>query len=277
MNTLAACSGRIVRVTISLVLLCAVIGCTGGASGGSVLTDNLSVPLDGATAARLDLNCGPGNLTIDRLTGGEQLLASGTLQYLEKQGLPTRDLVAPGSQATLTLKGSGGGSSGFRWPWQACVGGAYEWRIHLNPNVPYDITAHSDGGNVKLDLAGMAVTRLFADTGGGNMEVILPDKAAGLSIAAQTGGGNVTVEIGSGTTGSNTVDANSGAGNVTVLVPDGAAARIHATSGAGKVIVDSQFSKMDGNTYQSAGYDAAASRVEITVHSGAGNVTVDTK
>ena len=43
------------------------------------------------------------------------------------------------------------------------------------------------------------------------------------------------------------------------------AAKIHATSGLGKVIVDSRFSKIDDNTYQSPGYD------------GAGNVSVNTK
>lgn len=276
MNAVGARSSRMVRVIISVVLLGAAIGCSGSASGG-VLTDNLSVPLDGATAARLDLNCGPGNLTIDRLTSGEPLLAGGTLQYLEKRGLPARALGSIGGQATLTLKENGGGESRFRWPWQACAGGAFTWQIHLNPDVRSEIRVHSDGGNIKLNLAGMAVTGLTAGTGGGNMEVVLPDNAASLRATAETGGGNVDVEIGNGITGSNTVNASSGAGNVVVHVPGDVAARVHATSGAGKVIVDPRFSKMDGNTYQSPDYDGAANKVEITVHSGAGNVTVNTK
>jgi predicted membrane protein len=107
--------------------------------------------------------------------------------------------------------------------------------------------------------------------------VVLPDNAANLSVTAKTGAGNVTVEIGSGITGSNTVNANSGAGNVVVRVPSGIAARIHATSGLGKATVDSRFSKIDGNTYQSPDYDGAADKVEITVNSGAGNVNVNTK
>ena len=71
----------------------------------NVLTDNLSEPLNGATTAKVDINSGDGNLTIDRLTGGEQVLASGTLQYFEKQGLPTRTVNSSNGQATLTLKG----------------------------------------------------------------------------------------------------------------------------------------------------------------------------
>ena len=143
------------------------------------------------------------------------------------------------------------GQPWFRFPWAAC-NGATEWQIHLNPTVSSDITAHSDGGNVKLDLAGMAITRVSADTGGGNMEVVLPDNAADLSVTAK-----------------------SGAGNVVVHLPSGIAARIHATSGLGKVIVDSWFSKIDKNTYQSPDYDGAANKVEITASSGAGNVSVN--
>ncbi len=243
-----------------------------------LLTDNLSEPLNGATIAKIEISSGTGHLTIDRLVGGEQALASGALQYFEKQGLPTRTLSSGNGQATLTLRAGGGstGQSWFRFPWAAC-GGAYEWQVQLNPTVSSDITAHSDGGNVKLNLAGMAVTRLSADTGGGNMHVVLPDNAANLSATASTGGGNVTVEIGSGITGSNTVNANSGAGNVVVRIPSGIAAKVYATSGLGKVIVDPQFGKTDKNTYQSPGYDSAADKVEITVKSGAGNVSVSTK
>jgi hypothetical protein len=123
----------------------------------------------------------------------------------------------------------------------------------------------------------MAVTRVSANTGGGNMDVVLPDNGANLSATAKTGAGNVTVEIGSGITGSNIVNANSGAGNVVVRIPSGVAARIHATNGLGKATVDPRFSKTEDNTYQSSDFDSAANKVEITVNSGAGYVSVNTK
>jgi hypothetical protein len=240
----------------------------------NVLTDRLSEPLNGTTAARVDINAGTGNLTIDRLTRGEQVLAGGTLQYFEKQGLPTRSVSSENGEAKLTLRAGDAGRPRFRFPWDACKG-QYEWQIYLNPEVSSEIRAHSDGGNIKLDLAGMAVTHLSADTGGGNIDMVLPDNAADLIVAASTGGGNVTVEIGSGTKGSNTLDANSGAGNVIVHVPSGMAARIQATSGLGKVIVDPRFSETDAKTYQSPDYDGAANRIYIVAQSGAGNVSVD--
>ena len=240
-----------------------------------VLTDEFSVPLGGATTAEINIDAGCGNLTIDRLTDGERLLASGSLQYIKKRGAPKRSVTISGDEVSLTLVGDGGRPR-FRLPWMGCDV-ATEWRVHLNPRVSCDLAAHSDGGNIKLDLAEMAITRLSADTGGGNIDVVLPDNAANLEIALTTGGGNVAVDVGSGTTGSNTVDAKSGAGNVTVRVPVGIAARIHATTGLGKASVDPRFNRIDKNTYQSPDYDGAANKIDIKASSGAGNVIINTK
>jgi hypothetical protein len=249
--------------------------------GGAVvtnklLTESLSEPLNGATTATIDISSGIGNMTIDGLTDVQQVLASGTLQYFEKQGVPDRSLTSDHGRAIFTLREQDISRPWFRLPWQACLG-ANEWQIHINPAVASDITAHTGGGNVNLNLAGMAVTHLAADTGGGNMEVVLPDHAANLAVTARTGGGNVSVDIGDAITGCNTVDASSGAGNVVVRVPNNMPARVHATSGLGKVVVEPRFGRVDARTYQTPDYDDAINRVDITLKSGAGNVTVNAK
>ncbi len=259
---------RAAWLLILVLMLGGLSGCGLLANTGKLLTYNLSEPLGEATTAKFDINTGSGNLTIDSLTGGEPLLAGGTLDYFENLGEPARTLVAFNGQSSLTLKWNESGAP--------CTG-KIEWLLHLNPTVSSDITARSGGGNVKLNLAGTTVTRLAAETGGGNMDVVLPEKAASVNVSAKTGGGNITVDLGSGTTGSNTINAASGAGNVIVSVPSGVAARIHASTGLGQVIVDGRFTKIDDKTYQSADYDTAASKVELTLGSGAGNVEVKTK
>lgn len=241
-----------------------------------VLTHNLSAPLGEAIAATIDINAGTGNLTVDKLASGEQLLASGTVEYMEGQDPPTPSVNTSSGQAVFALKAEGGRRPSFRMPWST-YNGATNWQIHLHPGVSSDITAHSGGGNLKLDLAGMVLTRLCADSGGGNLAVVLPNEAANLSVSIRTGGGNVTVEVGSGTRGTNSLEAGSGAGNVVLHVPGGLAARIHATSGMGKIVMDPRFSKTDRNTYESPDYGGAADKIEMTLHSGAGNVTVNTK
>lgn len=178
--------------------------------------------------------------------------------------------------AVATGKKAGGSRAVLRMPWQAC-NAATEWNIHLNPRVALDIDAISGGGHVKLNLTGMHVARVAAESGGGNMEVAMPEKASNVDVAVRSGGGNVNVEIGRGTTGGNTVKAESGAGNVSVMVPGGIAARIHASSGMGQVIVPAGCDKIAEHTYQSADYDEAPDKIEITAQSGLGNVTVATK
>jgi hypothetical protein len=234
---------------------------------------NVSEPLNGATAANIEIITGTGNLTVDDLPQGEHVLATGVLQYFEKQGPPAESFTTENGRATLRLAATAAGRSWFRLPWAACLGGT-EWQIHLNPHVSSEITARTGGGNVKLNLADMALTRLSADTGGGNMDVLLPDAAANLHVMARTGGGNVSIEVGDAITGTNSVEANSGAGNVAVELPRGIAARVNARTGLGKVMVEPRFSKIDAHTYQSAGYEDAADKLEITASSGAGNVTI---
>lgn len=245
-------------------------------SNKKLLTYHLSEPLCGATTATVGIDTASGNLIIDSLTGDEQLLASGTLEYVANQQMPTRSVDIDNGRATLTLKSTSIGRPLFRLPWSGCIA-ATNWQINLNPNVQADITARSGGGNVSLNLAGMKVTRLLADSGGGNLNVVLPANAANLNVTAKTGGGNVIVEIGRGTTGSNIVNATSGAGNVEVHIPSGIAARIYATSGLGKEIVAPQFDNIDKHRYQSPDFDRAADKVEITVQSGAGNIIVNTR
>ncbi len=222
-------------------------------NSNDMLTDNLFEPLNDTTAAKVNIDSGAGNLTIDSLTSGEPALASGTLQYLQKLGPPTRTLDSSSGQATLTLRGGNAVQPRFRFPWSVCNGAA-DWEIHLNPTVSLDINAHSGGGNVKIDLSGMTIPSLAADSGGGNMEVVLPDSVADQSVVVKSGAGNVIVQL-----------------------PGSIAARIYASSGLGKVIVDSRFNKIDGKTYQSPDYDGAANKVEITASTGAGNVIVNTK
>ncbi len=239
-------------------------------------THDLSEPLDGASSARFDIHTGTGNLTIDGLAGNTELLASGTVEYMDGQDPPTPLVNVCDGKASFVLKGQGGRQLALRLPWSSC-NAETNWQIHLNPAVSSDITVHSGGGNVKLDLSGMVVTGVSADTGGGNVEVVLPNGAANLNVCVRTGGGKVSVELGSGITGINILEARSGAGNVSVGVPDGIAARIHAKSGMGKILVDPQFSKTDGNTFQSTDYDNAADKIDITLHSGAGNISAITK
>jgi predicted membrane protein len=127
---------------------------------------------------------------------------------------------------------------------------------------------------LSLNFTKMIIACVSADTGGGDVNVVLPNHANNLNVMAKSGAGNVTVEMSESTMGSNTIDAKSGAGNVAVYIPNKISAKIYATSGLGKKIIDTRFEKVDGNTYQSPEFNRANDKVEVKVHSGIGNVSV---
>ena len=120
----------------------------------------------------------------------------------------------------------------------------------------------------------MTISHVAAETGGGNLEVRLPQHGANVVVSARTGGGNVNVDIGEAITGINTVEATSGAGNITVHLPVDIPARVHATSGLGKVALGPRFSRVDHSTFQTADYPNASYKVDISAKTGAGNVTI---
>jgi hypothetical protein len=217
----------------------------------NVLTRELLAALGSVDTADVEIDPGDGNLAVDGLNGNERELASGTLQYFEKNGLPAWSVDTSTQPFLFMVKAAGKGQRWLRFPWAAC-NGATAWQIHLNPRVPSAVNAHSDGGNIRLDLKGMPVTRVLAYTGGGNVEVVLPEPAAALGVTAK-----------------------SGAGNVVVRVPGGIAARIHATTGLGKLMVNPRFNKTEKDCYQSPDYDIAGKKIEINISSGAGNVIVE--
>ncbi|MGI6207128.1 MAG: hypothetical protein ACOYEW_02845 [Anaerolineae bacterium] len=239
-----------------------------------LLTDSLMVPLDGATAAKFEIHVGDGNLILRSLGADEAVLARGELEYTERQGAPTQTVASSDGETTLKLRAGQAPQPWFRLPWAACNGAA-DWRIELNRSVPADITVRSNGGNLSLDLAGMSLTRVVANTGGGNIEVTLPQEASGLSTTAKTGAGSVTIAVGGGLRGSNRVTAQSGAGTVAVHLPSGLPTRVRASTGLGKVEVPAQFRQLDRHTYQSPDYEAASDRVEVTAGTGAGNVRIE--
>lgn len=265
----------IAAVLIVLFLIGAVVGVVFllGPSQSTLAMQELAEPLNAVHTSSLDLDLAEGNLAIDRLTGGEPLLAGGTMEYYEDGAMPTRTLTSMGGHASLAL--SVGSDPRRRWrpPWDACSA-ENDWLLHLNPSVAYEIAANTGGGNLDLDLSGLLVNRITAETGGGNAEIRLPNDAVNLSAAVKTGAGKIVVEIGRGTKGRNHVTLENGAGSAEILVPAGLAVKLAGTSGMGIIVVDPALLQTGKGTYQSADYDDNANRVTIEVSNGAGTVKV---
>jgi hypothetical protein len=240
----------LISLVIILVVLgagAAVLATTGGFRGaGPVESAGLSVPLNGAQSAEIDIDFGFGTLNVDG-SGEAGQLAVGTLEFWQNRGTPRQDVDRSDNSVRLHLAQRP--TSGF--PWIGDNGPGTDWTIHLSPNVPMKIKADLGAGNSELDLTRLNVTDLDINSGAGNTTVRFPDKVGDLSANIDTGVGNMVLKI-----------------------PDGVEARIKIDSGLGNVDVDSRFTKQDDNVYVTSGYDGAAERAEIELKSGLGNVEV---
>jgi hypothetical protein len=210
----------------------------------------LDVPMIQAKSANITIELGSGELNVDSLDAETNRLASGTLEYYDNEAPPTHTLDPNSDPAYLTLS-EGQSHGGFPFFGH---GRAITWDVHLSPKVPIDLTVKSGAGKTDLDLERLQVRSTNVQVGAGTATVIFPDKVAGtLQASVATGTGNLEIEI-----------------------PEDLEARIQANAGLGNTNVDNRFQK-SGNIYQSAGYDTAQNKLDLTVQVGAGNVNVNSK
>lgn len=118
-----------------------------------------------------------------------------------------------------------------------------------------DVTVETDMGELVIDVPGgpadLLVDSLTVDSGSGTVRVALPNQG---DYAA-----SISADMGS----------------VTVSVPDDLEARVRISTDMGsKEVSNQRFNKIDEDTWETSGFTGAANRVEITIKSGAGGVSV---
>lgn len=211
-------------------------------------SEQASIPLEGASRARVRVRHGAGRLTINAGAGSGEL-ATGTfgggLEYRAqrdaqadelnvKMRMPRRDdfFFAP-------------------WTWGGGGRGALDWSFSLNRDIPLALELKTGASETQLDLTDLRVADLRLQTGASSTDLTLP---------AQAGHTQVAIEA--------------GAASITIRVPPGVAARVRATGGAASIDVDQSRFPRAGAVYQSADYDTAPNRVEMDIHVGAGSVDI---
>lgn len=214
-----------------------------GVSSGESVEYNLQ----GATRAEVSILPGAGTLDLKGITVPD-ILIKGTIPSATGNRQIVQEYVKVGDTAKLSLKMTG---SQISYP----SGGSNQalWNLGLTSAVPVDLEADLGAGDGSLDLTGMQISDLGYNMGVGFVTITLPET------------GNFTAKI------------DGGVGQITILVPAGVAVQLNADTGLVVRTIPADFVKLNGNTYNSAGFTSAENKVVLDVNLAIGQVTVQPK
>lgn len=252
-----------VRILGRLVVL-AIVGCVlalawlgigngsgdGNFSGPTGNRQEISVPLEGATGASLQIHGGVGTFDLraaDASTAAGVLVSGAVVGRRMRRVEPS--IVRSANRLDVTLSGADNNSINIVNPfdWRNVE---ENWKLVVNPDVPLDLTLEGGVGQSTADLSGLRLDRLKVSGGVGPMVITLPRR------------GQVSADI------------SGGVGPLELEVPEGVAAQVKVDRGLGGLSVANRFAMRGEDTYESEGYATATDRLQISINGGVGSVNV---
>jgi hypothetical protein len=204
-------------------------------------TSSFHYPLDGATAATIQLEYGAGALDIRPLEGPppSDTLASGQVFGHGGARVEARSTLQNGRRTLQLSPGHPGGMFDL---------GRLE--LLLTPAVPIDLQIEAGAAETTLNLETLRVPNLTLETGASQTRIVLPARG---ETRAQIEGGAAAIEI---------------------TVPQNVAARILVDGGPNRVQIDEQRFPRQRGEYRSPDFDTATDRVTLRIDVGASRLVV---
>ena len=147
------------------------------------------------------------------------------------------------------------------------------WTVSLPRAPTLDLAITHSAGEASASLAGAHVGRISLTLNAGSLRLDAGAAAALGSIGATVNAGSAIVLLPSF---GGAADFTVNAGSLELCIPTGAAARVRAQAVVGSHNLDAVgFLKVGDETWQSAGYDSAATRIDIDVTANAGSFSLE--
>lgn len=211
-------------------------------SGTDAQGHEVTIPLEGASSARIRVGHGAGRLRVEAGAAPDALVEGtfgGGLDYhVERKGDELDVEMSP--PGTLTVLAP--------WNWGRDGLG---WLLRLNGDIPLSLAFETGASDARLDLSELRVTNLELETGASSLRVTLPAR-----------GGHTEARI------------EAGAASVSVHVPPEVAARVRLKGALASIEVDQARFPRTGRLYQSPDYGTAENRVDLEVEAGVGSLKV---
>ena len=203
------------------------------------IAEKISIPLQGAKEARLEINHGMGQIELsaganagDFLTG---VAGVGMNQSSHLDGDKLEVEIDAGPSFIPFIGPEGG-----------------VWQFRLNADLPTSLDIDAGASRLNLDLRDLQVKYLSFDGGASHITLTLPARVE-----------NMVAEL------------EAGAASIELNVPQGVGLRLRLKSVGSLKIDETRFVLRDGRIYQSADYDSAKYRAEVNIEGGATSITVN--
>jgi hypothetical protein len=213
--------------------------------GGSsnLVTEQLAIPLTDIREARIRFHHGAGRLEINSNTAPGTLLSGsfsgGVEQTLERYGQAARLNLRTRNDAFFV-----------GWPF-AYMQEGLQWNVGLNREIALQLELETGASESRLNLQDLMVTELTVKTGASSSTITLPANAGQTRVVVQ-----------------------SGAASVDLFVPQGVAGRIRVQSGLAGIQIDPTRFPRTAYGYETPGFESATNKVDISVETGVGSVTI---
>jgi hypothetical protein len=208
-------------------------------SRGKIQVEPIAIPADGAMQASIRMQHGAGR--IDLSAGGN------SVNLLEGDFGGGLDISKgmKGDELVIRLK------TPFKFlPFDWSPGQTLDWSVKVNPDIRLSLSLETGASESRLDLSELHVTELKLKSGASSTTLTLPSHAGFTKVAI-----------------------SSGASSMKITVPQGVAARIRSTGGLSNVSVSERFHG-NGGVYQSADYESADNKVDMSIEMGVGSVSI---
>lgn len=231
-------------VVMAIVIAALIFPFWGGAAGTKETTETFqrSLPAN-VNSGVVGLKFGAGRLTVGGTTSE---MAEGIFTY-GAFAKPNVDFSSSGGKASLRITQRA--NTFVNWN----LGGrlTHTWDLKLNPTIPLDVNVDAGACEANLDFSEYMLRRADVHTGASQVSVtfgsLFPQVSAKISA---------------------------GASDITIKVPAGAGVRITQSGGLSSHNLDTLGWEKTGKTYQSPEYSSAATKIDLTIDTGASNLKV---
>ena len=200
--------------------------------------ETFSIPLQGAKSVRYKFSHGAGQIEIKGGAPIGQAMLGSSAGGMSQKSRSDGDRLNVSVEAGASFIPFIGPSDGV-------------FRFQISNEVPAFVSVETGASQLDMDLTDVPASDVKLQTGASNSNLTLP--ARGVSH----------------------LDLEAGAASVNIRVPDGVAGRIRIKEGLTSLNIDkSRFPQVDSRLYQSANYDTAENRAEISIEAGVGSINI---